>query len=581
MEFFVSEEKGFKAKTHEEKRKILDSLFAFSYAWGLGGSLTQKSKEQFDSYIIRDQFKSAAIPLGGTTFDYFYDLKKEKVFKPWSGRVTPFVYDKEASYFDLMVPTVDTTKYAFTLETLMAIEKPMFYTGGSGVGKSVMIANTLTILKDKGLILPIFINMSAQTTSGRTQVSIEEKLEKKGRGSIGPPVGKKLAVFVDDINMPQVEFYGAQPPIELLRLFVDKKGMYERSDWSWKSVQDSTVIACAAPPSGGRATITLRFTRRFNMFCLPEASPGTLSTIFASILKGFLASGFQDKVKNLQDPAINSTIEIYTRIQIELRATPAKFHYSFNLRDVSKVVQGLCMVKPVSVPNDEIFWKLWINEAFRVFYDRLINEDDRNWFKDLIIELINRNFKVNPDKDEIFIHNKIMFGDILKLDSPVQLYECIMDKPKMMKVLYGSLDEYNMSNTNKMNLVLFEDAIEHILRIARVLKQPRGHIMLIGVGGSGKQSLIRLCTYMRGMEYKTIEITKNFNTEAFKDVVKGYMKESGIAGTGISFVMTDTQIISESFIENLNNLLNTGEIPNLMLPEDADEITNGVRPICV
>ena len=45
--------------------------------------------------------------------------------------------------------------------------------------------------------------------------------------------------------------------------------------------------------------------------------------------------------------------------------------------------------------------------------------------------------------------------------------------------------------------------------------------------------------------------------------------------------MTDTQIINEAFIENLNNLLNTGEIPNLMLPEDKDEITNGVRPICV
>lgn len=62
--------------------------------------------------------------------------------------------------------------------------------------------------------------------------------------------------------------------------------------------------------------------------------------------------------------------------------------------------------------------------------------------------------------------------------------------------------------------------------------------------------------------------------------MKGYMKESGVGGQGISFVMTDTQIIDETFIENLNNLLNTGEIPNLMLPEDKDEITNGVRPIC-
>jgi len=106
-----------------------------------------------------------------------------------------------------------------------------------------------------------------------------------------------------------------------------------------------------------------------------------------------------------------------------------------------------------------------------------------------------------------------MFGDLLKLDSPVQLYECIVDKAKLLKVLHGSLDEYNMSNSSKMNLVLFDDALEHILRIGRVLKQPRGHIMLIGVGGSGKQSLIKLCTYMRAMNYKSIEITKNFNTD--------------------------------------------------------------------
>ena len=85
---------------------------------------------------------------------------------------------------------------------------------------------------------------------------------------------------------------------------------------------------------------------------------------------------------------------------------------------------------------------------------------------------------------------------------------------------------------------------------------------------------------MRGMEYKSIEITKGFNTAAFQEVMKGYMKEAGIGGQGISFVMTDTQIIDETFIENLNNLLNTGEIPNLMIAEDKDEITNGVRPIC-
>ena len=82
------------------------------------------------------------------------------------------------------------------------------------------------------------------------------------------------------------------------------------------------------------------------------------------------------------------------------------------------------------------------------------------------------------------------------------------------------------------------------------------------------------------MEFKQIEITKGYGNDNFLEFLKGMMKSAGIDGTGISFVMTDTQIIHESFIENLNNMLNTGEVPNLMLPEDKDEIVNGVRPLC-
>lgn len=74
------------------------------------------------------------------------------------------------------------------------------------------------------------------------------------------------------------------------------------------------------------------------------------------------------------------------------------------------------------------------------------------------------------DHDEIFVKEKIMFGDLLKLDNPIKLYEEIKDKTKLLKVLGGMLDDYNMGNTNKMNLVFFDDAIEHILRIARVLR---------------------------------------------------------------------------------------------------------------
>lgn len=126
------------------------------------------------------------------------------------------------------------------------------------------------------------------------------------------------------------------------------------------------------------------------------------------------------------------------------------------------------MTRPVSIQNEDVFMRLWVNESFRVFYDRLINTEDQNWMKELIGELLSKNFKMSPDKDELF--EKLRFGDLLKLDAPVQLYEYITDKPKLLKTLHGALDEYNMGNSNKMNLVLFDDALEHILKIARCLK---------------------------------------------------------------------------------------------------------------
>mmetsp|Transcript_8979 Transcript_8979/g.8334 ORF Transcript_8979/g.8334 Transcript_8979/m.8334 type:complete len:82 (-) Transcript_8979:1812-2057(-) len=80
-----------------------------------------------------------------------------------------------------------------------------------------------------------------------------------------------------------------------------------------------------------------------------------------------------------------------------------------------------------------------------------------------------------------------------------------------------------MTATTKMNLVFFEDAIDHIIRVSRVLRQPRGNMMLIGVGGSGKQSLTKLSCHMLGYIGKQVEITKNFGPEQFRDFLKEMM----------------------------------------------------------
>ena len=94
-----------------------------------------------------------------------------------------------------------------------------------------------------------------------------------------------------------------------------------------------------------------------------------------------------------------------------------------------------------------------------------------------------------------------MFGEIFTpFGLPDRLYEEIQDKTALQKAAESALDRYNEMADNVMDLVLFAFAIEHLLRIGRVLQQPGGHCMCVGVGGSGRQSLSRLASKIADFE---------------------------------------------------------------------------------
>ena len=119
LESFLQYDKGFKGDD-KTKKKDMECIFAFSYAWGLGASLDLRGKDVFDT-VVRDQFKSCSIPAGFTVFDYFYDLRKDKIFKPWQERVEKFEYDKTLPYFELIVPTDVTIKHRYCMEQLLFV----------------------------------------------------------------------------------------------------------------------------------------------------------------------------------------------------------------------------------------------------------------------------------------------------------------------------------------------------------------------------------------------------------------------------------------------------------------------------
>ena len=132
--------------------------------------------------------------------------------------------------------------------------------------------------------------------------------------------------------------------------------------------------------------------------------------------------------------------------------------------------------------------KLWCHEKQRVFRDRLINDDDRSKFNGFLKEQLAEKLGAEWELTEF---EEIMYGDYLTREDkeyqPVESVKVVQD------LLVEYLEEYNMDNTGAMmQLVFFEMAVYHLSRICRVLRQPRGNALLVGMGGSGRQSLVRL-----------------------------------------------------------------------------------------
>ena len=169
--------------------------------------------------------------------------------------------------------------------------------------------------------------------------------------------------------------------------------------------------------------------------------------------------------------------------------------------------------------------------------------------------------------EEKALKRPILFSNYIKKD----YVSCTQDELK--QYIEGRLKTFYEEELN-VQLVVFDTVIDHILRIDRVLRQPLGHMLLVGASGVGKTTLTRFVSWMNNLQVFQIKAGRNYSVYDFDEDLRTVMKRAGCKLEKICFIFDESNVLSAAFLERMNALLASGEVPGLFDGEDYTALIN-------
>ncbi|GMH97336.1 hypothetical protein TrST_g8180 [Triparma strigata] len=653
----VMVEKAELSESPSDKEMELERLFLFALTWSVGGMFEMEDRAKFDEYLR--EFSQVMPPKQNNSDTvYMFNVNSETMeWERWEAPSWTYPsYSEELDFATLLVPTIDSTRALYLMDSFGQKKKPVLLCGGSGTSKTSTAEMYFEQL-DTDRMLVKRVNFSFATTPSMFQLSIDGELDKRGGKNFGPPSGKKMTVFLDDMSMPEVNNWGDQPTNELVRQLVETKGYAfldkdKRGDI--KIIEDLQFVGAMNNPGGGKNDIPNRLKRHFFAFNMTVPPVETILNIYGQMMDGrFPADQHEGEFAKYVSKIPTLTIELWKFVRMKMLPSPAKFMYVWNIRELSRVFQGILRAPKAGIENEHVLGQLWRHECMRVFGDKLAIKADKDMFQEKLDKLtsfllldtpldeilnlgggaegassdkkdmkkqptsrmaksrsrtgqsMRKSMSAKSDKkapggaaaselspelqevkdklieptyfvdflrDDEYDEDGVLVAEAPKVYEKGESMDSLTERSKMF------LERFNEEMPGKkMNLILFEDAMRHLMRVSRLIGTPRGNMLFVGVGGSGKQSLTRLAAFMGGHHLFQLVLNKGYNVASLLDDFRELYKIAGQQGKGVVFLMTDAEVKDENFLEVINSVLMTGEITNLFPKDELQVMSSELR----
>lgn len=457
------------------KRWLLHSLM-----WSFCGSASWEVRIRFSDMLLRT---SGVILPGGNDnniFDYRVRVEDGE-YELWSDSVPRMeIESHRAAASDVVITTTDTVRHSDVLGAWLGRRIPLLLCGPPGSGKTMSLTSVLQSMQS---VVLANLSFSSRTTPEIILKTFAQYCAYVRRGkdvylepteSLGAQTW--LVVFCDEINLPEKDAYGTQRVIMFMRQLVEQGGFW-RSDNIWvKTNRIQFVGACNPPTDAGRVEMSHRFLRHVPLLLVDFPAKDSLMQIYRTFNGGMMK--LFPNLKGETDALTEAMVGVYMENQARFKPEMQP-QYFYSPRELSRWVRGIyesIVNMDLGLTREELV-RIWAHEGLRLFADRLVEDSDRQWCSDKINEVAHQWF-AGVDFQSALARPMFFTTWLSKDTKRVERDELKDFLSARLRVFYE--EELDVP------LVVFDGVLEHILRIDRVLRQPMGHLLLVGDSGAGK-----------------------------------------------------------------------------------------------
>ncbi|KAL7707900.1 dynein heavy chain cytosolic putative [Lotmaria passim] len=551
------------------KSCVTKKQFVLALLYGLGSYLPERARQDYAKDVLFLAEERAPDPKNPLDFKYDPD-RHEFVpleFEPAVGLTV------EELHRHPMVSTVDCQRAlevmrAWTTPAKPGVYRPFILVGPEGCGKSMLLNNLFAHTNSTRVAS---VNCSAQTEA----IHIIQKLKQtctmlnSNQGKVlRPKEAERLILLLKDLNLPKPDKYGTVQLHSFLQQLILYNGFYD-ADLEWVTVERVQIVGSMNPPgSMGRHPVAPRFLAITSVLAISYPSKESLQQVYSEFLNVMLQSGrLQLNMPNKGAADLARVITaVYETVAMKCTVDVAS-HYVFNPRDLTQWVLNLLNY---DTPN---MGDVFAYEARRIFVDRLMTVEERMKLSKVVrdnVAFLVGHRDAPPEKESVYYVSWLDGAPAGKK----RLMASSLDDVK--KSVDAFALKYARENAD-LHVQLIPEVCAWITRVDRVLSQQRGNLLLVARSGVCAPQIVRLVAYNNRTEVVTLGITRDYGVKQFTTEIKSVMTKAGVEGQSVVLLLEDFNFFHPYFLETVNSILSSGEVPGLFTQEEQDAMLGPLK----